>query len=120
VRPASPRPVLDAQHGRARPVLDLDPRHASAGTVGQIAPLRHDPFEPERARGREDDRAVAVEMLGEANPVAPREELFKLAFALLERGRPQLLAVQLVHTIREQSERTSTSSENASPLIVVL
>jgi hypothetical protein len=43
----SPRPVFDAQHGRARRVFDLDPRPASPGTVGQIASLRDDAFEPE-------------------------------------------------------------------------
>jgi len=32
--------------------------------VGQVPPLRDDAFEPELAGVREDDRAVAVEMLG--------------------------------------------------------
>ena len=40
-------------------------------------------------------RAVAVEMLGEPHPIVAREQLFELAFALFERCRPQVLAVQL-------------------------
>ena len=35
----SPRPILYPQHGWARRVLDLDPRLAPAGTVGQVPPL---------------------------------------------------------------------------------
>jgi hypothetical protein len=41
---------------------------------------------------REDDRAVAVEMHGEPNPIAAREQLFELAFALFERRRSRRLA----------------------------
>jgi hypothetical protein len=43
--------------------------------VGKVPPLRDDAFEPELACVREDDRAVAVEMLGESNAVAVREQL---------------------------------------------
>jgi hypothetical protein len=47
----------------------------------------------------EDDRAVAVEMLGKANPVVAREQLFELTLALFEWRRP------LVQEHREQIEQ---------------
>jgi hypothetical protein len=59
----SPRPILYPQHGWARRVLDLDPRLAPAGTVGQVPPLRDDAFKPELASVLENGRAIAVEIV---------------------------------------------------------
>jgi hypothetical protein len=92
---SSPRPILYPQHGWARRVLDLDPRLAPAGTVGQVPPLRDDAFKPELAGVLENGRAIAVEMLREANPVAVREQLSELALAQFKRRGPQIFAVQL-------------------------
>ena len=54
---------------------------------------------------RKDDRAVAVEMLGESNAVAVREQLFEPPLAQFERCRPQVLAVQLdqVEAVQEDA-----------------
>ena len=64
---SSPRPILYPQHGWARRVLDLDPRLAPAGTVGQVPPLRDDAFKPELAGVLENERPVfLVQVLVEA------------------------------------------------------
>jgi hypothetical protein len=41
---------------------------------------------------REDDRAVAVEMLGEPNAITAREQFFEPPLAQFERRLPQVLA----------------------------
>jgi HNH endonuclease len=107
----SPRPVLYPQHGRARWVFDLYPALASPGTVGQIAPLRHDAFEPELACVLGNDRAVAVEMLREPHPIVAREQLFELAFALFERRRPQVLATVLTARTASNGVMTTFSDD---------
>ena len=43
---------------------------------------------------REDRRAVAFHVFRKPNPVVAREQSFELAFALFERCRPQVIAVQ--------------------------
>jgi hypothetical protein len=64
---------------------------------------------------REDDRAVAVEMLGESNAVALREQLFEPPLALFERRRAQVLAVQLdqVEGVEEDARIQSFSRASA-------
>ena len=87
--------LYDAQHRRARRIFHLDPASHATAAVRKVAAFRVDALMAKLACVREDDRAVAVEMLGESNAVAVREQPFEPAFALFERRRPQVLAVQL-------------------------
>src|ERR1700732_3646990 len=95
-RASRPRPLLyDAQHCRARRIFHLDPASHATAAVRKVAAFRDDALKAKLACVREDDRAVAVEMLGEANAITAREQLFELALAAFERRRAQVLAVQL-------------------------
>jgi hypothetical protein len=68
----SPCPVEYAQHRWVRRIFYLYPRFASTRAVREIAPLGYDPFESQLARMLKYSFAVAVDMLGESNPIRSR------------------------------------------------
>ena len=118
-RASLPCPFLyDAQHRRARRIFHLDPASHATAAVRKVAAFRDDALKAKLACVRQDDRAVAVEMLGEANPVAPHEQLFELALAQFERRRPQVLAVQLdqIEPV-EEDVRVQSFSRASAPSI---
>jgi hypothetical protein len=51
-----------------------------AGTVRQIAPRRHDAFEPELAPVLEDYRTVSFDMIDEVHPLGPRSQVSPSSF----------------------------------------
>src|SRR5262245_20215628 len=65
--PPSPHPVLEPENRRRARVLDLDPGFHAPRPIGCIAPFRHDALEAELAGVREDYRAVALEVLADAD-----------------------------------------------------
>jgi hypothetical protein len=80
--------------GRRR-VLDLQPAISAARAIRRAEALRHDALAAEHAGVLVDDRAVGIVMLivGDAC-MRVAQELGQLAFALLDRHVPQVLAVE--------------------------
>src|SRR6516225_5684691 len=70
--PPLPPPVLFlfALHRRRVQVLHFEPIRRAAGAIHRAPALRHDAFEPHLARMGEDSRAVALDMLVEAQAKA--------------------------------------------------
>ena len=69
--PFSPILLGFALHGRRIHVLHFEPIGRAAGAVGRILPLRHDTFKPHLAGMGKDGRAVALDMLVQAQAGSP-------------------------------------------------
>jgi hypothetical protein len=101
VRLSSPSPAVPvllrlAAYRRRGRILNLQPVLDPAGSIRRAEPLAHDPLTAERASVLEDHRALAAVVLAEGDAlVGPAEELCQKALSLLDRGAPQVVAVQL-------------------------
>ena len=81
---------------RSRQVLHLEPIRRAPRAIRRVLPLRHDAFESHLAGVGEDGRAVAFQMLVEAQAKASfGQRTSKRGLADLKRIAPQVVAVQL-------------------------
>src|SRR5262249_50498342 len=96
--PLLPTPILFlfALHRLSRQVLHLEPIRRAPRAVGRVLALRHDAFESHLAGVGEDGRAVALDMLVEAQAKASfGQHTSKRGLAHFQRVTPQVVAIQL-------------------------
>src|SRR5262249_19373229 len=95
--PLLPHPslFLFALHRLSRQVLHLEPIRRAPRAVGRVLALRHDAFESYLAGVGEDGRAVALDMLVEAEAQASfGQHASKRGLAHFQRITPHVIAVQ--------------------------
>src|SRR5262249_29245571 len=84
-----------ALHRRRRRVLHLEPIRRAPRAIRRVLPLRHDAFESHLAGMGEDGRAVAFQMLVEAQAKASfGQRTSKRGLADLKWIAPEIVAVQ--------------------------
>src|SRR5262249_39912636 len=94
--PSRPAPIFFrlALHRRSRRVLHLEPITRAPRAVERVLALRHDAFEPHLARMGEDCRAVALDVLVEAQAKASFGQ-HKRGLARFQGITPHVVAIQL-------------------------
>src|SRR5215470_4365268 len=95
---ASLPPILFrlALHRRRRRVLHLEPIRRAPRAIRRVLPFRDDTFESHLAGVGEDGRAVALDMLVEAQAKASfGQHTSKRGLADLKQITPQVVAIQL-------------------------
>ncbi len=92
----------------ARPTFDLEPGLAAAGAIGRVRPFRHDAFEPQGARARQEGAPRSLHMIGIDKAWRDgfaREQLGEAGLALQERRPAPILAVELEQIEQEIADR---------------